>query len=66
MTLAIAHRDNEGHVVLDAVRERRPRFSPDDVVLEIIAVLKSFGVRAVMGNRYWRRMAAQALSRSRH
>ena len=38
--------------MLDAVRERRPPFSPDDVVLELVAVLKSFGVRAVMGDRY--------------
>ena len=52
MTLAIAHRDREGRIVLDAVRERRPPFSPDDVVLEFVTALKSFGVRAVTGDRY--------------
>jgi hypothetical protein len=39
MTLAIAHRDRD-RVVVDAVRERRPPFSPDDVVLEFAALLK--------------------------
>ena len=52
MTLAIAHRDREGRIVLDAIRERRPPFSPDDVVLEFVAALKSFRVRAVTGDRY--------------
>jgi hypothetical protein len=52
MTLAIAHRDNTGRAVLDAVRERRPPFSPDDVVLEFVAALKSYRVREVTGDRY--------------
>jgi hypothetical protein len=32
MTIAIAHREKDGRAILDAVRERRPPFSPDDVV----------------------------------
>jgi hypothetical protein len=52
MTLGIAHRDRDGRAVLDAVRERRPPFSPDDVVLEFSALLKSFGCRKVVGDRY--------------
>jgi hypothetical protein len=52
MTLAIAHRGNDGRAVLDAVRERRPPFSPDDVVAEFAAVLKSYGVSKVQGDRY--------------
>ena len=51
MTLAIAHRDGE-RVVLDCVRERRPPFSPDDVVLEFCATLKSYGISSVGGDRY--------------
>jgi hypothetical protein len=38
MTLAIAHRDRNGHAVLDAVRERRPPFSPEAVVTEFSAL----------------------------
>ena len=37
MTLAIAHRDKDDRGILDAVRERRPPFSPDDVVQEFKA-----------------------------
>jgi hypothetical protein len=52
MTLAVAHRDEQGRVLLDAVRERRPPFSPHDVVLEFVALLKSYNIRAVSGDRY--------------
>jgi len=52
MTLAISHRGDGDRVVLDAVRERRPPFSPDDVVLEFVALLKSYGVSSVGGDRY--------------
>jgi hypothetical protein len=52
MTLAVAHRDEQGRVLLDAVRERRPPFSPDDVVLEFVALLKSYNTRTVQGDRY--------------
>jgi hypothetical protein len=52
MTLAIAHQDKDGRSILDAVRERRPPFSPDDVVQEFAALLKSYQVRQVHGDRY--------------
>jgi hypothetical protein len=52
MTLAIAHIAKDGNAILDAVRERRPPFSPDDVVLECVSALKSYGVRTVIGDRY--------------
>jgi hypothetical protein len=51
MTLAISHRE-KGRGVLDAVRERKPPFSPDDVVQEFASLLKSYGVRRVRGDRY--------------
>jgi hypothetical protein len=51
MTLAIAHNE-AGHVVIDCVRERPAPFSPDDVVIEFAATLKSYGVGTVRGNRY--------------
>ena len=51
MTLAIAHREDDV-AVLDAVRERRPPFSPENVVLEFSTLLRSYGVRWVRGDRY--------------
>jgi hypothetical protein len=50
-TLAVAHREG-GRAVLDAVRERRPPFSPEDVVSEYADLLRSYGVGAVVGDRY--------------
>jgi hypothetical protein len=52
MTVAIAHRDRDGRAVLDAVRERRPPFSPDEVVVEFSGLVKAYGVRKVTGDRY--------------
>jgi hypothetical protein len=51
MTLAIAHQE-ENVVVLDALRERRPPFSPEDVVLEFAELLKTYRITEVQGDRY--------------
>jgi hypothetical protein len=51
MTLAISHRDRDG-IVLDAVREVRPPFSPEAVVTEFAAVLKGYHTREVTGDRW--------------
>jgi hypothetical protein len=51
MTLAIAHTEGD-RGVLDAVRERRPPFSPDDVVQEFAALVRSYDVSEVVGDRY--------------
>ncbi len=51
MTLAIGHRvDSRG--VLDAVREVRPPFSPEAVVSEFGALLRTYGISTVKGDRY--------------
>jgi hypothetical protein len=53
MTIAVAHLDRgTGHAVLDAVRERRPPFSPDQCVNEFAGLLQSYGVHKVTGDRY--------------
>ncbi|HEV2547016.1 MAG TPA: hypothetical protein VGU20_06755, partial [Stellaceae bacterium] len=52
MTLAIAHADDKGRGIVDAIRERRPPFSPDEVVAEFAALLRSYGVASVRGDRY--------------
>lgn len=51
MTLAIAHRGTDG-AVLDAIREVKPPFSPEQVVLDFAALLKAYGLSEVTGDRY--------------
>jgi hypothetical protein len=46
MAMAVAHREGD-KVVVDAVRERKPPFGPDDVVIEFAATLKSYGIGTV-------------------
>jgi hypothetical protein len=64
MTLAVAHRAIVGTIVLDCVRERRPPFSPADVVDEFAALLRAYRVSTVTGDRYggeWPRDAFRAV-----
>src|SRR5215467_11181556 len=51
MTLAIGHRENDV-VVIDALRERRPPFSPEDVVAEFSQLLATYHITRVTGDRY--------------
>jgi hypothetical protein len=58
-TLAISHRDRDC-AVIDAVRERKPPFSPAAVVAEFSGLLKSYRVTAVSGDRFAGGFAAEA------
>ena len=50
-TVAVGH--SEGDVaVLDAIREVRPPFSPDSVCEDFAALLKTYGLSSVVGDRY--------------
>lgn len=51
MTLAISHGQGDT-AVLDCLRERRPPFSPENVVQEFAAVIRSYGLSEVTGDRY--------------
>jgi len=51
MTLAIAHLEKE-RIVIDAIRDRTPPFSPESVVDEFASLLKAFRVSSVVGDRY--------------
>jgi hypothetical protein len=51
MTLGIAHSEKD-HVVLDLVRARKPRFSPEEVVREFAGDLLRYGLHEVIGDRY--------------
>jgi hypothetical protein len=50
-TLGIGHRQDDV-VLIDALRERRPPFSPEDVTAEFAMLLKTYGVHKVQGDRY--------------
>lgn len=52
MTLSIAHADKDGRAILDAVRERKPPFSPDGVVQDFAELLKIYRITTVAGDRY--------------
>ncbi|MGE0750815.1 MAG: hypothetical protein AB7K64_09535 [Variibacter sp.] len=61
-TLAIAHREDRNSL-LDVIRERRPPFAPTAVVADFSALLKSYGITSVTGDRYageWPREAFRA------
>jgi hypothetical protein len=50
-TLAISHREGD-RTIIDAIREVRPPFSPEAVVDEFAALLKSYGIKKVQGDKY--------------
>jgi hypothetical protein len=51
MTLAICHREGE-RAILDAVREAKPPFSPETVVEDFARLLKNYGIREIVGDKY--------------
>jgi hypothetical protein len=51
-SLCIAHREPNGVVVIDFLRERLPRFVPAAVVTEYAEILKLYGITSVTGDRY--------------
>jgi hypothetical protein len=71
ISLAIGHRENN-IVVMDALCEVKPPFSPESVVGEFSALLKIYRVSKITGDRYagdWPRasaFASTALVTSQH
>jgi hypothetical protein len=53
MTMCVAHKDDRRDcVVVDALREVRPPFSPEAVVQEFAKTLQRYGILEVIGDRY--------------
>jgi len=52
MTLAIAHKENGGRVILDVLREARPPFQPSSVVAEYSGLLKDYKISKIESDRY--------------
>ena len=63
MTLAIGHKE-ENRAVLDALREKRPPFSPDAVVEEFTDTLKRYRISEVTGDRYGAEWVAEAFRKA--
>ena len=51
-TLGIAHAADGGVVVLDALRETRPPFSPEQVTADYAALLRAYHLAEVTGDKY--------------
>ena len=52
-TLAIAHLDvKTGVIVIDAIRERQPRFVTADVIRDYIALLRTYRIDTIMSDDY--------------
>jgi hypothetical protein len=63
---AVAHQERErGRVVLDVVREWRPPFDPLQVVSEIAALAKRYGVKVITGDRWAGGFVVEAFARER-
>src|SRR5262249_30087033 len=52
MALSVGHREKDGVVVVDAIRERRPPFSPSEVVAEFSETLKSYGIVKIVSDKW--------------
>jgi hypothetical protein len=51
-SVCVSHREPNGLVVIDFLRERLPRFVPAEVVKEFAAILKLYKITTVSGDRY--------------
>jgi hypothetical protein len=50
--LAVGHKEKDGTAVIDAIREIRPPFSPEAAVEELSALMASYRVTRVTGDRW--------------
>jgi hypothetical protein len=51
-TIAVTHKDENGNTVVDAIRERRPPFSPEQVTSEFAGLIKAYNGVEVHGDHY--------------
>jgi hypothetical protein len=66
MTVAIAHRERIGErdvAVLDAVREIRPPFSPDQATVEFAGVIRGYGISRATADRWGCDWVAEAFAK---
>ena len=64
MTLAIAHlKYGEQSITIDALRERKPPFSPEQVTKEFAELLLSYGITTIIGDRVGGMWAVEQFSK---
>ena len=63
-TMAIAHRDKDGSIVLDLLYERHAPFNPSEVTAEIAALLKSYGCSHLVGDKYAAKWVVEAFAKA--
>jgi hypothetical protein len=65
MTLAVGHREDTV-VVVDAIREVKPPFSPEDVVDEFVTTLRKYRIIKITGDRYAGEWPRKQFREARH
>jgi hypothetical protein len=65
MTLAVAHSERDGSVILDLVVGIRPPFSPDASCAQFAATLRGYGVREVTGDNWGNEWPRELLRKHR-
>ncbi len=64
MTCAIAHLDRKaGYVVLDAIREWKPPFSPEVVIAEISKLFREYHISRPIGDRWGANLMVELFAR---
>lgn len=51
-TMAICHKQIDGKIILDCIREARPPFQPQSVVSEFAEILESFEISCIESDKY--------------
>jgi hypothetical protein len=62
-TIAIAHQERGGRVVLDRLLVQQPPFEPEEVTAKFAETLGAYGLRTVTGDRYSAEWVAAAFRR---
>ena len=63
MTISVFYREEGGKIIQAAIRVKRPPFNPSEVVTEFAALIKSFGLSDVTGDRYSGEWCASAFEK---
>jgi hypothetical protein len=63
-TSAVAHRESDGTIVLDAILERKAPFNPTDVVGEIVALMRQYRCQEITGDNYAAGWVAEAFGKA--
>jgi hypothetical protein len=63
MCLCIAHKDRSDAIIIDALREQKPPFSPEFAVSQFAALLKAYRVYKVQGDMFGGEFAREPLTK---